>query len=117
MSINQNYRKIPIPYLKHIPITKLYTLILDLDETLIHFIPQGTGNKGIIQFRPGLFQFLDNLVDYLTEFLYYFQRYSNLKSIFGFEDLNSKLIIYFLLILIYLFLTLNYLYYYQILLY
>ena len=67
---NQNYRKIPIPYLKHIPITKLYTLILDLDETLIHFIPQGTGNKGIIQFRPGLFQFLDNLSPYFELILW-----------------------------------------------
>ena len=67
---NNEYTKIPIPYLKYIPKTKLYTLILDLDETLIHFIPQGIGNKGIIQFRPGLYQFLDNLSPYFELILW-----------------------------------------------
>ena len=67
---NQNTNKIPIPYLKYIPISKLYTLILDLDETLIHFIPQEIGNKAIIQYRPGLYQFLDNLSPYFELILW-----------------------------------------------
>ena len=53
-----------IPYLKYKP-TKPFTLVLDLDETLIHFKydkvndPQIT--QGIVQYRPGLFEFLNNI--------------------------------------------------------
>jgi Dullard-like phosphatase family protein len=66
---NLSNPKISIPYLKYIS-NKKYTLILDLDETLIHFIPQEIGNKGIIQYRPGLYQFLDNLFPYFELILW-----------------------------------------------
>ena len=49
---------VPIPYLKNLS-NKKYTLILDLDETLIHF--KGHPNddsSGILQFRPFLSEFL-----------------------------------------------------------
>ena len=66
---NLSNPKISIPYLKYIS-NKKYTLILDLDETLIHFIPQSIENKGIIQYRPGLYQFLDNLFPYFELILW-----------------------------------------------
>lgn len=45
--------------------TKNYTLVLDLDETLIHcFSDVKDQSKGTITFRPGLIQFLDNVFPY-----------------------------------------------------
>ena len=55
---------VPIPYLKNIS-NKKYTLILDLDETLIHF--KGHPNddsSGILQFRPFLSEFLSAVENY-----------------------------------------------------
>ena len=44
---------------------KKYTLILSLDETIIHF-KESTfiNNKGIVQIRPGLIEFLQNISNY-----------------------------------------------------
>lgn len=42
---------------------KYYTLVLDLDETLIHFKLEKV-NEGKVQFRPYLFQFLENISKY-----------------------------------------------------
>ena len=59
--------EVSVPYLKTKNIKK-FTLVLDLDETLIHFHydikkdPQIT--HGIIQYRPGLFEFLQNVAPY-----------------------------------------------------
>ena len=50
---------IKVPYIK-IPSTKKFSLVLDLDETLIS-LKLNNNNKGILKFRPGLFDFLDNL--------------------------------------------------------
>ena len=55
---------VPIPYLKKLS-NKKYTLILDLDETLIHF--KGHPNddsSGILQFRPFLSEFLSAVENY-----------------------------------------------------
>ena len=55
---------VPVPYLKAIPYKK-YTLVLDLDETLIHF--KGNPNddsSGILQFRPFLSEFLSNICNF-----------------------------------------------------
>ena len=55
---------IPIPYLKN-KSNKQYTLVLDLDETLIHF--KGNMNDdstGLLQFRPFLSEFLSNIKNY-----------------------------------------------------
>ena len=59
---NYSKKEILFPFLKHINLKKENILILDLDETLIHFTPNlNTKNKGIIQYRPGLFHFLETL--------------------------------------------------------
>ena len=44
---------------------KKYTLVLDLDETLIHFkIDEKDESKGVLRIRPGLFDFLDIVHQY-----------------------------------------------------
>ena len=50
-----------VPYINY-PCKKKFTLILDLDETLISFkIDNKQENKGILKFRPGLDEFLQNM--------------------------------------------------------
>ena len=46
------------PFIKE-PSTKEYTLVLDLDETLIHF--SANGDEGQLFFRPYLFEFLESV--------------------------------------------------------
>ena len=59
-----NYAHLPTPYLPKIS-KKKYTLVLDLDETLIHFkVHQNDNNSGILQFRPFISEFLFNLKNY-----------------------------------------------------
>ncbi len=55
---------IPIPYIGN-KSNKPYTLVLDLDETLIHFKANPNNEEsGTIQIRPYLYQFLDNIKKY-----------------------------------------------------
>ena len=49
---------IPFPYIKK-PSNMEYTLVLDLDETLINFKPAEDESKGILRLRPYLYEFLD----------------------------------------------------------
>ena len=51
---------ISYPYLPSKTSNKVFTMVLDLDETLISFKLNETG-KGMIIFRPGLDQFLNEL--------------------------------------------------------
>ena len=56
--------KLQFPYLPKIS-NKKYTLVLDLDETLIHFkVHQNDNNSGILQFRPFISEFLSNIKNY-----------------------------------------------------
>ena len=55
---------VPTPYLKN-KSNKKYTLVLDLDETLIHFKPHpNSDSSGILQFRPFLSEFLTILREF-----------------------------------------------------
>ena len=61
---NKFNSNIPIPYLNY-QNTKKYTLVLDLDETLIHFKPNPNNeDSGTIKIRPYLYKFLDNIKKY-----------------------------------------------------
>ena len=42
-------------------VKKKFTLVLDLDETLISFKTCPEQNKGLLRLRPGLFEFLDEM--------------------------------------------------------
>lgn len=56
--------QIPVPYLKNESLKRL-TLVLDLDETLIHFkMDEKDDCKGLLRLRPGLFEFLDCVEKY-----------------------------------------------------
>ena len=53
-----------IPYIKTKNIKK-YSLVLDLEETLLHFNKDGNNNnEGYVDIRPGTLKFLDDLSEY-----------------------------------------------------
>lgn len=57
----QKNNRIMYPYLRKEAL-KEYTLVLDLDETLIHFQVDGLDEqKGLLRMRPGLFEFLESV--------------------------------------------------------
>ena len=61
---NTNFHPLPYPYVRT-KNGKEYSLVLDLDETLIHFKPQNNGEDGgILRVRPGIYEFLDEVGKY-----------------------------------------------------
>ena len=61
---NHTFKTEPAPYLKTIN-RKPYSLILDLDETLVHFKANPeNGNEGVLRVRPGINEFLENVDKY-----------------------------------------------------
>ena len=61
---NSNFRTLPAPYVRT-KNNKPYSLVLDLDETLIHFKPKQNGEDGgILRIRPGINEFLDEVGKY-----------------------------------------------------
>ena len=61
---NKTSVNIPVPYLGN-KSNKTYTLVLDLDETLIHFKANPNNEEsGTIRIRPYLHQFLDSIKKY-----------------------------------------------------
>jgi Dullard-like phosphatase family protein len=75
-----NFKPEPAPYV-HTINNKLYTLVLDLDETLIHFKVNPKNNvEGVLKVRPGVTEFLDELDKYyeLIIFTGATQEYANL---------------------------------------
>ena len=61
---NNKFKTEPAPYLKTIN-RKPYSLILDLDETLVHFkINPDNCNEGVLRVRPGIIEFLENIDKY-----------------------------------------------------
>ena len=58
---NPNFHTVPKPYITK-PNNKKYTLILDLEETLLNFrLKAENKGEGILKIRPGLFEFLDEM--------------------------------------------------------
>ena len=53
----------PSPYIKT-KNRKQYSLILDLDETLVHFKANEDDTEGVLKIRPGVLQFLDQVGKY-----------------------------------------------------
>ena len=61
---NRTNVNIPVPYIGN-KSNKPYTLVLDLDETLIHFKANPNNEEsGTIKIRPYLYQFLDKIKKY-----------------------------------------------------
>ena len=61
---NRNFRPVPSPYVRT-KNNKEFSLVLDLDETLIHFKPQNNGEEsGVLRVRPGIYDFLDEVGKY-----------------------------------------------------
>ena len=61
---NNNFKTEPAPYLKTIN-RKPYSLILDLDETLVHFkVNPENESEGVLRVRPGIVEFLDSIDKY-----------------------------------------------------
>ena len=58
-----NFTPERVPYLQNNN-TKKFTLVLDLDETLLHFKIEENNEEGIIKLRPGIFKFLEEVSKY-----------------------------------------------------
>ena len=67
-NIFENSEKFAPPYIKR-PNLKKYTLVLDLNETLINF-KLTKGNQGLVRTRPYLFEFLENVMKYYEIILF-----------------------------------------------
>ena len=58
---NPNFHSVKKPYIMK-PANKRYTLILDLEETLLNFrLKSENRGEGALKLRPGLFEFLDTV--------------------------------------------------------
>ena len=61
---NSNFKPVPAPYIKTKSL-KQYTLVLDLDETIMHFkVNPKNELEGVLRVRPGIYDFLDQLSKY-----------------------------------------------------
>ena len=66
----QNISPALVPYLRA-PSRKNYSLVLDLDETLIHFkVNNDENEEGVLKLRPGVFTFLENVKEYYEIILF-----------------------------------------------
>jgi len=63
-NLNINFIPKPEPYV-HTMNHKKYTLVLELDETLVHFKPnEENDGEGVLKVRPGITEFLDEMDKY-----------------------------------------------------
>ena len=75
----QNFTPEKVPYIRDMN-KKKFTLVLDLEETLVHFKIEENYEEGILKLRPGVLQFLDQVSQYyeLVLFSEASQEYSDL---------------------------------------
>ena len=67
---NPNFHTVPQPYIIKRN-NKKYTLVLDLEETLLNFrLKSENKGEGILKMRPGLFEFLDEMQKYYEIILF-----------------------------------------------
>ena len=64
-----NFRTMPSPYLRT-KNNKNYSLVLDLDETLIRFKPGNSEEEGVVRIRPGVTEFLEEVGKYYELILF-----------------------------------------------
>lgn len=60
----ENLSEVPPPFLPPLIGTKRYTLVLDLDETLIHFFDGNSDEECYFLVRPGAIDFLQKMSEY-----------------------------------------------------
>ena len=66
----ENFTLSPIPYIIT-PTSKKYSLVLDLDETLIHFkVNHSHNDEGVLKIRPGVITFLEEIKEYYEIILF-----------------------------------------------
>ena len=58
---NKNFSKMKVPFLPYPVNNKKFTLVLDLDETLVSFKICPEKNKRLLRLRPGLLEFLEEM--------------------------------------------------------
>ena len=75
----KNFTPEKVPYIRD-PNKKKFTLVLDLEETLVHFKIEENIEEGILKLRPGVLKFLDQVSQYyeLVLFSEASQEYSDL---------------------------------------
>ena len=67
---NPNFHSISKPYITK-PNNKKYTLILDLEETILNFrLKSENRGEGVLKIRPGLFEFLNEIQNYYEIILF-----------------------------------------------
>ena len=88
ISKNKNYN----PFLQDkSPSCKLeYTLVLDLDETLVHFVQGDNDSNNIVQIRPGAEQFIEDLSEYFEIIIFTAAKQDYADLVIDGVDLNHK---------------------------
>ncbi len=79
------------PFLPPIGNNKEYTLVLDLDETLIHYDVDENENEGFYLIRPGALRFLYEM-KYYYELVVFTAAIAEVKLYFNIRPIYSMLI-------------------------
>ena len=86
---NQEGIKPEAPFLKPINKKYKYTLVLDLDETLIHYIPKE--NEEYVQIRPGAEEFIKELSKFFEIIIFTASRQSYADLVLKGIDIDNKI--------------------------
>ena len=86
---NQEGKKPEAPFLKPINKKYKYTLVLDLDETLIHYIPYE--NEEYVEIRPGAEEFIKELSIFFEIIIFTASRQSYADLVLKGIDIDNKI--------------------------